>query len=82
MATEFFQPPSLTGRTGIANQLLERDKDEEERYREETQQSRHLVALAEDWGSIPSTHVVAHNDQYLQFQRSNVLFWPLRASGM
>jgi hypothetical protein len=29
---------------------------------------RALVALPEDPGSIPSAHMVAHNQSYLQFQ--------------
>lgn len=29
--------------------------------RERAQQSKALAALAEDWGSVPSTHTVANN---------------------
>jgi hypothetical protein len=37
---------------------------------------RALAALPEDLGSIPSTHMAAHNCLQLQSWESNAFFWP------
>ena len=37
---------------------------------------RTQVTLAEDWGSVPSTHMTANTFPYLQFQGFQALFWP------
>jgi hypothetical protein len=50
-----------------------------ERTGEMAQQLRALATVAEDPGSIPSTHLVAHNIYNSSFKGSDALFWPLRA---
>lgn len=41
-----------------------------------------LVTLAEDQGSVPSTHTAAHNCLLLQFHRTRACFWLSRAPGI
>lgn len=39
---------------------------------------RALLALLEDLGSVPSTHIVSHKHLYVQLWGSDALFWPLQ----
>lgn len=41
-----------------------------------------FAAFGENCGLIPSTHWIAHNSLYLQFQKINVLFWHLWIPGI
>lgn len=38
---------------------------------------RPLASFAEDRGSVPSTHTVAHTAHNSSYMESNTLFWPL-----